>query len=174
MQDMFLSSIVGRRLTYTLSELEAATGVQRRALQFWTSEGVIKAIAGTAQAGRGVHRRYSQDEAIIACAVLAFANQRLTVGELKEIAKAIRAAMKHPKSREGIEAAASGNARCYLVFERWGKGGWYAHVITGPMGGPGAVESLLRALASMPLHLNEPNSSASMILLNSYTAGLIT
>lgn len=165
-------------MTYLLSEMETLTGAPRRAIQFWTDSGVIKADVD--REGRGVHRRYSRSEAIIACAVRPFAKRRLTIGELIPIGTAIRKMLKEPNASALIDEAITGDALVYLVFSSWGKGRSRMSVLT-----PGYVEpdaglvpkhttsTLAKDLLDEAVgRLGEPDSMAWMVLLNPYVKGL--
>jgi DNA-binding transcriptional MerR regulator len=98
---------------YTLTEMEQRTGAPRRALQFWTDRGVIYAAPGT-DAGRGVHRRYTRDEAIVGAIIHAFSLQRFTVAELARMARVIRDGLSH--YRNEIEATIAGKADALLAI----------------------------------------------------------
>ncbi len=126
-------------------------------------------------AGSGTHRRFSHDEAIIACAVHAFARQHMAIGELKEIAAAIRRAMANPKYRGALDNAISGDGQCYLVSERWGDQSWEVSIIGGPHSptkDKQTAQSFVRALEASASHIQEPNGFATIILLNTYMKGL--
>ena len=165
-------------MDFTLAEMEKVTGANRRALQFWTGEGVIMTTKATAEAGRGVHRRYSRDEAIIACAVRAFADRRLSVRELTAIAESMRrilASKEVPKNKnessgsQAIENAVAGKWRVYLSFSNNAAGKWSVSTTTDPGEGttPEMIASLLGKKAAE--HLDAPDSFACQILLNTYT-----
>lgn len=51
---------------YTLSEVAAAIGANRRSLQIWTDAGVLHPEPGTNRAGTGIHRKYRYPEIEIA------------------------------------------------------------------------------------------------------------
>ncbi len=101
-------------MEYTLADLERTTGSKRRSVQLWSDRGVLLADPTTMDAGSGTHRRFSHDEAIIACAVHAFARQHMAIGELKEIAAAIRRAMANPKYRGALESDSKFGDDIYL------------------------------------------------------------
>ena len=79
--------------TYSLRDLVEVTGAKPRSLQLWADRKVIHAVADTDDAGSGVHRRFSRDEAIIACMVHAFALRQISIGELKVIGQLFRSAL---------------------------------------------------------------------------------
>ena len=76
--------------SYTLADLERVTGAKRRSLQLWADAGVIQAEQGTNRAGTGRHRRFSREQAIVACIVRGFAERQMAIGELVTIAERIR------------------------------------------------------------------------------------
>jgi hypothetical protein len=100
-------------MEYTLAELEKVTGAPRRALQFWTDRGAIHAAKG---ARRGVHRRFTREEAIVACILNAFAY--LTIADLKGIAIGARGMLN--ANRESMEKAIAGEADVLCLFESHG------------------------------------------------------
>ena len=76
---------------YTLSELAKITGAKPRSIQLWADAGIIKAAAATERAGSGTHRRFSRQEAVIACVLATFADQKIAIGGLSQIAHGLRA-----------------------------------------------------------------------------------
>ena len=162
-------------MLYTLAELERITGAKRRSLQLWTDAGVIVAESSTMHAGSGTHRRFSKDEAIIACAVHAFARQQMSIGGLKEVATAIRMAMGSQEHRALVDDAIAGKGQCYLISERWGDEGWTVSLMGGPelpTSDAKTARSFVAALVRSTSHLQEPNGFASLILLNTYAKAL--
>jgi DNA-binding transcriptional MerR regulator len=75
---------------YTLSELAKITGAKPRSIQLWADAGIIKAAAATERAGSGTHRRFSRQEAVIACVLATFADQKIAIGGLSQIARWVR------------------------------------------------------------------------------------
>ncbi len=74
----------------TLSQLSDRSGVKARTLQFWTSNGVLKADAATSLKGTGVHRRWPQLEVEIAAVLGVLERYGVTVGTLHGIAASVR------------------------------------------------------------------------------------
>jgi DNA-binding transcriptional MerR regulator len=105
-------------MSYALADLEAVTKVPRRTLQFWSDAGVIMPDQDTRQAGRGVYRRYSRDEAIIACYVRALSQMKLPVGELRQIAITFR--MNLPRFRQVIDKKIDGKADLLCITAHGG------------------------------------------------------
>ena len=92
------------------------SGLNPRTVQFWADKGVIRATPSTSEGGKGVHRTFTYDEFLITCLMNSFTGTQVrAVGELKEIAKTIRFALRGP-GRKDFEDAVSGKATCYLVL----------------------------------------------------------
>lgn len=75
---------------YFLADLMRLTGAKRRTIQYWADHGVIKAEKGTEGAGTGTSRRFSRNEAFIACLVAVFAEKHMAVDVLVDVAAAVR------------------------------------------------------------------------------------
>jgi hypothetical protein len=115
---------------YTLADLVRVTGAKRRSLQLWADAAVILADRSTDRAGTGTHRRFSRDEAIIACVIHAFALHQIAIGELFHIAIAVRFSIRsdYPereirdraaRDRDILEMSIRGEGNAVLVFESW-------------------------------------------------------
>jgi DNA-binding transcriptional MerR regulator len=172
-QNTFSVSILEGRVAYTLAELEKATGAKRRALQFWTEAGVILAEKDTERAGRGVHRRYTQDEAAIACVVRAFAQLHLSIGELKAVSNIIRDGLQNENSRSTIESAIAGKRCVYLIFQKAPEStfAWSLTIISEPIDRT-MTRDFKQSLTEAIQLLHNDNSFVSIILLNTYVKGL--
>jgi hypothetical protein len=108
--------------SYTLADLVRVTGAKRRSLQLWADAGAIVADQSTDRAGTGTHRRFSRDEAIIACIVHAFALHQIAIGELLHIAAMVRfwiQKMSDVEARHILETAIKGEGSALLVYESW-------------------------------------------------------
>ncbi|MCK1330273.1 hypothetical protein IVB57_18260 [Bradyrhizobium sp. CW9] len=107
---------------YTLSDLSRAAGARPRSVQLWADAGIIKAASATDRAGSGTHRRFSRQEVIIACIVAAFAEQKIAIGGLTQIANRLRALSELRDRTQGkidfLEEALRG-IRVFLVV-KWG------------------------------------------------------
>jgi hypothetical protein len=107
---------------YTLSELSKATGAKPRSIQLWADAGIIKAAAATERAGSGTHRRFNRQEAVIACILAPFAEQKVAIGGLSQIARGLRG-VSELRDRTDGKADFLGDAlrgvRTYLVV-KWG------------------------------------------------------
>lgn len=103
--------------SYSLADLVEITGAKRRSLQLWADAGVIQAERATERAGTGVHRRFSRQEAIIACLVQPFAARQMAIGHLQIIAKTIRVGVERSPKR--FESAIGGSGTTILSFQSW-------------------------------------------------------
>lgn len=107
---------------YTLSDLSKVTGAKPRSIQLWADAGIIKAGAATARAGSGTHRRFSRHEAVIACILAPFAEQKIAIGGLSQIAHGLRGMSELRHRTEGkvdVFGDAVRGARIYLIV-KWG------------------------------------------------------
>jgi hypothetical protein len=110
-------------MDYTLADLAHITGAKRRSLQLWADARAIVAELPTDHAGTGVHRRFSRDEAIIACILSAFASHQISIGGLVQIAKSVRTYLNVSGTRKlVIEPAIAGDDKWMLVYESWNGG----------------------------------------------------
>lgn len=76
----------------TLSDLQEITGQKARPLQLWTDAKILMAQAGTDRQGRGVHRRYSRIEGIIALIMSEISKYKMSTAlmiELSEINRSL-------------------------------------------------------------------------------------
>jgi hypothetical protein len=106
--------------TYALRDLVNLTRAGRRTIQFWADHGVLVADKGTDHAGTGTHRRFSRDEAIVACLIHAFALRQIGIGELIGISKMIREILADPESRKEInQAIIDEKSKTGLILETW-------------------------------------------------------
>jgi len=113
--------------TYSLADLTRITGAKRRSVQLWAEAGVIKADPFTERAGTGTHRRFSRDEAVIACLVHPWAMRQIAIGELLNVSAAIRRHLQEsPVSREIVEDAIAGKEDGFLVMTTTTVGEWGA------------------------------------------------
>lgn len=74
----------------TLSELSKLVGVKPRTIQFWTINDVIRCTEETKHSGPGSPRQYVETEVAIAAVMAKLSMVALPVGELKQIAQAMR------------------------------------------------------------------------------------
>ena len=152
-------------MEYTLAQLEKVTGVPRRALQFWTDRGAIHAAKG---ARRGVHRRFTRDEAIVASILNGFAY--LTIADLEGIARVARAML--TANRESMEMAIAGEADVLCLFERHGKHNSGGRVVPIPRDRNGQAKELTQAMQLSLPTLKKEAGRVHAILLGTYTKGL--
>jgi hypothetical protein len=111
---------------------------------------VILAESATDRAGTGTHRRFSRDEAIIACIVHAFASHQIAIGQLIEISKAARSGI----GKRIVDAAIAGDESWLLMYQSW-KGG--------------NVVNLFRGQPEFT-HLRKPDGFAVIICLKNYVS----
>lgn len=100
---------------YTLADLTRITGAKRRSVQLWAEAGVIRAKRDTERRGTGTHRRFSRDEAIIACIVHAFAKQQMSIGTLLMISKVVRLWMGNASGQ--VESAIGSTRNWFMVYQ---------------------------------------------------------
>jgi hypothetical protein len=99
---------------YGLSELVDVAHSNRRLTQFWVECGALKPIGATDRQGRGNPRRFSRDEAIVACLLTAF-SRKTTIGQLLQFSEGMRSKMLTlGPTRELIEAAIMGNKKVFV------------------------------------------------------------
>jgi DNA-binding transcriptional MerR regulator len=109
--------------SYTLADLVRVTGAKRRSLQLWADAGVIEPERGTNRAGTGTHRRFSREQAIVACIIRGFAERQMAIGELLTIAKRIRAFFRSDdRVKPLVESVIKGEADLMLILETWMEG----------------------------------------------------
>jgi hypothetical protein len=139
-------------LDFALADLARVTGAKRRSLQLWADAGVIMAESQTDRAGTGTHRRFSREEAIIACVIRAFASHQIAIGELLDISKRARSFLASGIGKRIVDDAIEGDGRWGLIYESW-KGGSEVHYFKG-----------------QPefKHLNRPDGFAALIFLRGY------
>jgi hypothetical protein len=109
--------------SYTLADLERVTGAKRRSLQLWADAGVIEAEPSTDRAGTGTHRRFSREQAIVACIVRGFAERQMAIGELLAIAERLRENFRvDDRVKPVIESVIKGEGDWMLILETWMEG----------------------------------------------------
>ena len=91
-QSKGLSRRVGHAVggLYSIAELEQVTQVPLRALQFWTSSGILQTRGSSAHPGRGHARYFEPSEARMAIALKPLYEGGMPTGKLKELAEEIR------------------------------------------------------------------------------------
>jgi hypothetical protein len=92
-------------LDYSLADVVRMSGGKRRSVQLWAEAGAIKAFARTDKRGTGTHRRFSREEAIIACCLNGLARRQVGIGELIRIGKGLRKFLNNENSRKEVESA---------------------------------------------------------------------
>ncbi|HEV2899394.1 MAG TPA: hypothetical protein VGX71_16480 [Pseudaminobacter sp.] len=114
---------------FSLADLTRVTGAKRRSVQLWAEAGVIEAIPETERAGTGVHRTFSREEAIIACIITPLASMKISIGELKTLAKYVRELI---KSEPGSIGQAVAGDPVYILFDRRLHSGKFRITIVAP------------------------------------------
>jgi hypothetical protein len=94
-------------MDYSLADVVRMSGGKRRSVQLWAEAGAIKAFARTDKRGTGTHRRFSREEAIIACLLNGLARRQVGIGELIRIGKGLRKFLNTENSRREFENAIS-------------------------------------------------------------------
>lgn len=90
-------------MDYSLSDLVRISQAKPRSVQLWAHAEAILANPATEKRGTGTHRRFSRNEAIIACCLSGFARRQVGVGELKRIGEAIRLRLAENATKQLIE-----------------------------------------------------------------------
>ena len=106
----------GTQQEYTLAELTRITGAKRRSVQLWAEAGVIRAKRETERRGTGTHRKFSRDEAVIACIIHAFAKQQMAIGTLLTISKVVRHWLGNARGQ--VESAIGDRKNWFMVYQR--------------------------------------------------------
>jgi hypothetical protein len=95
------------------------TGAKARSVQLWADGGVIRAEKSTNRAGSGTHRRFSRDEAIVACIIAPFAQQKIAIGGLLTLSGNVRRMIQSNKkilrNVDFIEKAIKGIGRHFVI-----------------------------------------------------------
>jgi hypothetical protein len=78
---------------YSLSHLAAMTDLTPRTVQVWAEAGALRALSGTDRRGTGVPRRFSWDEAAIACVLAPLSKLQVSIGTLLQVAGSVRSNM---------------------------------------------------------------------------------
>jgi hypothetical protein len=157
--------------SFTLADLTRLTGAKRRSVQLWAEAGVIRADKTTERAGTGTHRRFSRDEAIVACLVHPFAMRQISIGELLNVSTAIRRHLNEtPVSRDIIERVISREREAYLLMTTTGPDFWGATFFEPDPKSPNVYEAIGVHMTNL-LHHKEHGRAGAIamaILLNTY------
>ena len=79
--------------TFKVTEVGEAIGAERHTLQRWADSGILSPLAETATAGRGVHRRFSIAEVLVAAVLAKLARFEVSIGQIKRLGVEIRRQM---------------------------------------------------------------------------------
>lgn len=88
---------------YSLADLVRISNAKPRSVQLWAHAGAILASPATEKRGTGTHRRFSRNEAIIACCLSGFARRQVGIGELKRIGEALRLLLRDFSTKRLLE-----------------------------------------------------------------------
>ena len=155
---------------YTLADLTRITGAKRRAVQTWAEAKVIEAEAKTERAGRGTHRRFSRDEAIIACIVRSFAMRQMSIGELLNVSNAIRKQLKKGGvDRKVVDGVIAGTTLGYLILVTIAKRSWRCTILEAELSKVGGADQLFSNIGAVASeHAEKFGAMATVICLNTY------
>jgi DNA-binding transcriptional MerR regulator len=103
-----------RTLLHTLSDITRITGGNRRTLQFWAEQGVLRSTRQ--HEGSGVPREFDDSEVVVACVVNALSSQGVPVGKLTAAADGIRRHLVPPIEREIFNDAIAGQGVNLLLL----------------------------------------------------------
>ncbi|MER9726908.1 MULTISPECIES: hypothetical protein [unclassified Mesorhizobium] len=115
---------------FSLADLTDMTHSKRRSVQLWAEAGVILADESTERAGTGTHRRFSRDEAIIACLVAGLTRHfHMPIGVLLQVSDGIR----REQFQSMIDGAMKNGRPCFLVIrpEEVGIGHFQISIVSG-------------------------------------------
>ena len=80
-------------LSFKVSEVGEAIGAERHTLQRWADSGILSPLAETTTRGRGVHRRFSIAEVLVAAVLAKLARFEVSIGQIKRLGVEIRRQM---------------------------------------------------------------------------------
>ncbi len=104
-------------MDYSLADLTSLTKAKRRTIQVLAEAGAIRANPSTERAGTGTHRRFSRDEAIVACLVNAFARRvQMPIGVILRLSSLVRQMIDDQASMVVIEKAIRNESKVYLIL----------------------------------------------------------
>jgi hypothetical protein len=102
---------------YTLAQLTRLCGAKRRQVQIMAEAGALKADPITERGGSGIHRKFGQREAIIACILGKVTEYGITIGTLITIADGIRKGYLNADTpSKSIYEAMEGRMLAFLVI----------------------------------------------------------
>ncbi|TPJ50625.1 MULTISPECIES: MerR family transcriptional regulator [unclassified Mesorhizobium] len=161
-------------MEYTLSDLTEITGAKRRTLQLWAEAGVI--LTDDVHGGTGTYRRYSRQEALIACLMVPFHRLQMSIGQLALISNGIRGQLNGEGDGKvywtDIEASIAGAAKCYLIVSAFDGADAVpvSFYVPRPSAKPGAQYAGIGAM--MAMHESEPSSISLTLLVNTHVKAL--
>jgi DNA-binding transcriptional MerR regulator len=157
--------------SYTLADLERVTGAKRRSLQLWADAGVIEPERGTNRAGTGTHRRFSREQAIVACIIRGFAERQMAIGELLAVAKMIKEFFRlEHRVKPLVESIIRGEEDWMLILETW-KVGRVAHRASLLLpGGLGVLQAAMADWMLIKLGVIRPGYDVRLAKITTETA----
>jgi hypothetical protein len=99
---------------HTLSDITRITGGNRRTVQFWAEQGVLRSTRQ--HEGSGVPREFDDREVIVACVVNGLSSQGVPVGKLIAAANGVRSHLVPPINREMFNDAIAGQGVNLLLL----------------------------------------------------------
>jgi hypothetical protein len=101
-------------------------------VQLWADAGVLVADPGTDREGSGRHRRFSRNEAVIACIVAPFAAEKVAIGGLRAIATGVRNIQRSGSRFEtrALDDALAGKGKNFIAISTFPVEGKTAYQVT--------------------------------------------
>lgn len=160
-------------MDYSLSDVTRITGAKRRSVQIWAEAGALKADLDTDRQGTGTHRRFSRDEAMIACVLSAFAGMQVPIGQLIVLGDHFRDLLKSPETHAGFEQAIENTAAVYVIVQDLADH-FETHIVRRAFNLTDSeddeVDRQIGYLVTENLHTD--NSEAIVLMLNVYLRGM--
>lgn len=122
------TNIDGSPRTFTVADVANASGAKTRSVQHWTLNAALYCDPETKHEGSGVRRRYSAEEAAIACVLAKVAQRTISVGELIKIGDTLRDQF---SSNDLFLEVLSGKRGISLILDCDGNGEWSARLQSG-------------------------------------------
>ncbi|TPJ85526.1 MerR family transcriptional regulator [Mesorhizobium sp. B2-5-13] len=161
-------------MEYTLSDLAKITGAKRRTIQLWAEARVIQ--TDDVHSGSGTYRKYSRQEAAIACLMVPFARLQMSIGQLAIISNGIRGHLNGEGDGnvywKDIEASIAGTAKCYLIVSAFDGADEVVPVsLYVPKRQAGSAQ-YAGIGAMMAMHESEPGAISLSLLVNTHVKAL--
>lgn len=160
-------------MDYSLSDVTRITGAKRRSVQIWAEAGALKADFDTDRQGTGTHRRFSRDEAMIACVLSAFAGMQVPIGQLIVLGDHFRTLLNDPEVRAAFDDAIEDTATVYVIVQDLAdhfKTNIVRRAFNLSKSADAEVDRDVGRLATQ--FLDTPNSESIVLMLNVYLRGM--